>query len=73
MNDDRVDPNIFEEHHIESKISFQTLFLHGASPILDHKGLVREPTDVRERLHQNFGLINRGFHLLISSIFQKGL
>ena len=55
VDDDRVEPHLFEHHYITGETVFQFVVLHGVAAILDHHRGAGKALNVGQRLDQNPG------------------
>ena len=59
VHDDRIDAGLFEQDHVAGEIARDFLVAHGVAAVFDDDDRVVVAQHVRQRLHEDFGLLLR--------------
>ena len=59
VDDHRVHADVLEQRHVLRERVLQLVALHGVTAVLDDEHLAGEAPDVRQRLEQQLGLLDR--------------
>ncbi len=61
VDDHRIDAGLLEQHHVLGEIARLVLVAHRVAAVFHHDDRVVVAQHVRQRLHQNFGLLLRAW------------
>ncbi len=59
MHDHRIDAGLLQKHHVLGEIARLVLIAHGVAAVFHHHDRIVIAQHVRQRLHQDFGLLLR--------------
>ena len=57
MHDHRIDAGLLQKHHVLGEVARLVLVAHRVAAVLHHNDRVVVAQHVRQRLHQDFGLL----------------